>query len=103
MMNEVMVLFDAVVNSRMFIGKPFILFLNKIDVFEKKLATHPLSEYFPDYQGSNVDLWAAAGYFDRRLRECDRTGSRQIYTHFTNATDTTLMRTTLKSVHDVIF
>jgi guanine nucleotide-binding protein subunit alpha len=28
-----------------------ILFLNKIDLFEKKLPNSPLEKYFPDYKG----------------------------------------------------
>jgi len=30
-------------------GKPFVLFLNKIDIFREKIKTHPLSKYFPEF------------------------------------------------------
>ena len=50
-MMESLVLFESVINSRWFIKTSIILFLNKIDVFKKKLPKIPLEKYFPDYGG----------------------------------------------------
>ena len=36
-MHESIVLFDSLCNSQWFANTPFILFLNKIDIFEKKI------------------------------------------------------------------
>ena len=51
-MMESLVLFESVINSRWFLRTSIILFLNKIDVFKKKLPKIPLEKYFPDYGGN---------------------------------------------------
>ncbi|CAG8082616.1 unnamed protein product [Penicillium salamii] len=61
-MHEAFILFDWLVNGEHFKHTPIILFLNKIDVFKKKLAVSPLSRYYADFTGSNTDLYAAARY-----------------------------------------
>jgi guanine nucleotide-binding protein G(i) subunit alpha len=50
-MNESLVLFESVVNSRWFLRTSIILFLNKIDLFKSKLSKSPLEHYFPEYFG----------------------------------------------------
>ncbi|KAF7316132.1 Heterotrimeric G-protein alpha subunit [Mycena indigotica] len=50
-MQESLVLFDSVINSRWFLRTSIILFLNKIDVFKAKLPKVPLNKYFPEYIG----------------------------------------------------
>ncbi len=50
-MQESLVLFESVINSRWFLRTSVILFLNKIDVFKVKLAKTPLEKYFPEYTG----------------------------------------------------
>lgn len=101
-MHEALMLFDSVINGPLFKSKAVILFLNKIDIFQKKLAVSPLSQHFPDFDGSDTDLWAAAGYFGHRFRRLDRTQGRKIYAHYTKATDTTSMKSTIESVQDSI-
>ncbi len=62
-MIESLVLFESVINSRWFLRTSIILFLNKVDVFKKKLTNGraPLEKYFPDYDGGN-DVSKAAKY-----------------------------------------
>lgn len=50
-MLESLVLFESVVNSRWFLSTSIILFLNKIDIFQKKIPRSPLEKYYPEYQG----------------------------------------------------
>jgi guanine nucleotide-binding protein subunit alpha len=50
-MQESLVLFESVINSRWFLRTSVILFLNKIDVFKQKLPKVPLVHYFPEYTG----------------------------------------------------
>lgn len=101
-MHEAMMLFDSLANSKWFMHKPIILFLNKFDVFKKKLDISPLSWHFPDYNGSHTDLCAAVEYVASRFKALNRTRHREIYTHYTNATDTTLLKATMESVQDMI-
>lgn len=51
-MQESLVLFESVINSRWFLRTSVILFLNKIDVFKQKLPKVPLVHYFPEYTGT---------------------------------------------------
>lgn len=50
-MEEALVLFDSICNSRWFTKTSIILFLNKIDRFREKLPLSPLKDYFPDFEG----------------------------------------------------
>lgn len=101
-MHEAMMLFESLVNGEWFKRKPIILFLNKIDLFKGKLAISPVSAHFPDFNGSDTDYNAAAQYFADRFRGINRIPGREIYIHYTNATDTTLLRATMDSVQDMI-
>lgn len=97
-----MMLFESLVNGEWFKRKPIILFLNKIDLFRGKLAISPVSNHFPDYTGSDTDLESAKQYFADRFRGINRVPDREIYIHYTNATDTTLLKATMDSVQDMI-
>jgi guanine nucleotide-binding protein G(i) subunit alpha len=70
-MQESLVLFDSVVNSRWFMRTSIILFLNKVDLFRAKLARSPLGNYFPDYSGGN-DVNRAAKYLLWRFNQVNR-------------------------------
>lgn len=95
-------LFESLVNGEWFKRKPIILFLNKIDLFKKKLGISPVSKHFPDYTGPNIEFDATAKYFAERFRGLNRVQDREIYVHYTNATDTTLLKATMDSVQDMV-
>lgn len=101
-MHEAMMLFESLANGEWFKRKPIILFLNKIDLFKGKLAFSPVAKHFPDFTGSSTDFDAAARYFADRFRGINRIPDREIYIHYTNATDTTLLKATMDSVQDMI-
>jgi guanine nucleotide-binding protein subunit alpha len=56
-------LFKSISNSRWFTKTALILFLNKMDLFKKKLETSPMSKYFPDYEGECTNLNVACKFF----------------------------------------
>ncbi|MCJ1430046.1 hypothetical protein MMC29_007961 [Sticta canariensis] len=101
-MQEALILFESIMSLTWFKRSSIILFLNKIDLFKEKLAEKPVRDYFPDYTGGNEDYNAAAKYFANKFRGLNRTEDREIYVHFTNATDTNLLTITMKSVQDTI-
>ena len=101
-MNEALMLFESLVNGEWFKNKPIILFLNKIDLFRAKLPVSSVKARFPDYQGRDNDEEAAKKYFADRFRAINRTTNREIYIHFTNATDTNLLKVTMQSVQDLL-
>lgn len=65
-----------------------ILFLNKIDLFSEKLPRSPLGDYFPDYAGGD-SYDAACSYLLNRFVSLNQSAAtKQIYAHYTCATDT---------------
>ena len=97
-MQEALTLFDSICNSRWFIKTSIILFLNKIDRFKEKLPTSPMKNYFPDYEGGD-DYAAACDYILNRFVSLNQHETKQIYTHFTCATDTNQIRFVMAAVN----
>ena len=116
-MQEALTLFDSICNSRWFVKtsivrvlslvisffniSPQILFLNKIDLFAEKLPRSPLGDYFPDYNGGdNYD--SACDYLLHRFVSLNQSAAtKQIYAHYTCATDTQQIKcTSLLSLHE---
>ena len=54
-MIESMKLFDSICNNMWFVNTSIILFLNKKDLFEHKIATSPLTICFPEYKGKYIN------------------------------------------------
>ncbi|KAI4151025.1 MAG: hypothetical protein LQ340_003737 [Diploschistes diacapsis] len=100
-MQEALTLFDSICNSRWFVRTSIILFLNKIDRFKEKLPVSPMKNYFPDYEGG-PDYAAACDYILNRFVSLNQHETKQIYTHFTCATDTTQIRFVMAAVNDII-
>jgi GTPase SAR1 family protein len=50
-MKESLLLFEEIRNSPWFASVPFILFLNKVDLFKQKIKVSSLSVCFPEYKG----------------------------------------------------
>lgn len=97
-MQEALTLFDSICNSRWFIKTSIILFLNKIDRFREKLPISPMKAYFPDYEGG-ANYEAACDYILQRFVSLNQQEQKQIYTHFTCATDTTQIRFVMSAVN----
>lgn len=51
-MRESEKLFREILNCVFFRETPFIVFFNKVDLFRHKLKTLRLSDYLPEYSGS---------------------------------------------------
>lgn len=101
-MAEALVLFDAICNSAWFVRTSMILFLNKVDLFRQKLPHSPIRAHFPEYGGREGDEDAALAFFQQKFVRLNRSAGKDVYTHFTNATDTTLLKRVMLSVTDII-
>jgi len=103
-MEEALLLFDNIVNSTWFTRTAIILFLNKIDLFHSKVLSglSPISASFPDYKGAPGDVIAGQEYFAKRFTSLIRNDKKETYIHYTNATDTDLLKKTMASVQDMI-
>ncbi|XP_052340602.1 guanine nucleotide-binding protein G(i) subunit alpha-3-like isoform X2 [Oncorhynchus keta] len=87
-MHESMKLFDSICNNKWFTDTSVILFLNKKDLFEEKIGRSPLTICYPEYAGASTYEEAAA-YIQCQFEDLNRRkGTKEIYTHFTCATDT---------------
>ncbi|XP_021265278.1 guanine nucleotide-binding protein G(i) subunit alpha-2 [Numida meleagris] len=101
-MHESMKLFDSICNNKWFTDTSIILFLNKKDLFEEKIVHSPLTICFPEYMGANKYDEAAA-YIQSKFEDLNkRKDTKEIYTHFTCATDTKNVQFVFDAVTDVI-
>lgn len=101
-MIESMKLFDSICNSKWFIDTSIILFLNKKDLFAQKIMKSPITVCFPEYKGQN-SYEECALYIQMKFENLNRRKDhKQIYTHFTCATDTSNIQFVFDSVTDVI-
>lgn len=98
-------LFDSISNNQYFKNTSIILFLNKKDLFFRKLKSVKLSDTFPEYTGDN-SYESATMYFRSKfesLYKVKTTGhSKDIYTHFTCATDTGNVDVVFRCATDII-
>jgi guanine nucleotide-binding protein subunit alpha len=101
-MQEAIMIFESILNSKWFRKSALILFLNKMDLFKSKLGHSPIKRYFPDYTGDDKDWKAASQYFLQKFKGLNRDPRKEIYAHFTTATDTNLLKVTMSSVQDRI-
>ncbi|KAF7304019.1 Heterotrimeric G-protein alpha subunit [Mycena indigotica] len=99
-MRESLYLFESIINSRWFLRTSVILFLNKIDVFKRKLPKIPLGRYFPEYAGGN-DLQKAAKYILWKFMQENR-AKLTVYPHVTQATNTKNIRLVFAAVKETI-
>jgi len=85
-MQESLLLFEEMVNSRFFEKTSLILFLNKKDLFREKIKKVGLDKYFPDYRGG-ADYKQATAWMKNTYVSLNHT-KKSIYCHFTCATNT---------------
>jgi len=101
-MKESLKLFDSICNLPFFQATSMILFLNKKDLFEEKITTSPLTICFPEYDGEN-EYEMASNYIRMQFEGQNKQDeTKEIYTHFTCATDTTNVRFVFDAVSDVL-
>jgi len=81
--------FDEQVNGEWFKDTPFILFLNKSDLFFEKIKTVPIKECaeFAEYGGADDDERQSLDYIKEVLCATNQNPNRSLFTHVTNATN----------------
>ncbi|GAB5587430.1 hypothetical protein Unana1_02330 [Umbelopsis nana] len=95
-------LFESICNHRLLRSTSIILFLNKIDVLQRKLANGTrLSHYFKDYTGPN-DYQYVTSYFQHLFFSQNKVPQKEIYLHLTHATDTRQMRVIVAAVNVIV-
>lgn len=94
-------LFDSICNLKWFSHTTLLLFLNKKDVFARKIASIPLETCFPDYDGPPRSYENASLYIWQQFEKLCRL-ERVIYRHFTCARSRDNITRVFASVKDDI-
>jgi len=104
-MEESLMLFEEVCNSKYFRQTSIILFLNKVDIFKEKILRVPLSvcPQFQSYQPTDgAQYESASQYIKGMFLEKDQAKTHQIFPHFTIAVDTKNINTIWKDVTETL-
>lgn len=99
-MMESLALFEEVCNVLWFKTVPFVLFLNKTDLFREKIKRKPLTLCFKDYSGA-ADYDHALGFIQQKFVGVN-TSPHEIYVHQTCATNTDNVRVVFKAVRETL-
>eukprot|EP01083_Nonionella_stella_P168790 570879_1 len=105
-MREAIGLFRGVVNLDVFKDSHVILFLNKSDLFYKKVPKHSVKKYFKEYHGSDENVDQIIHFFKQQFRhqwkpKTNRT-KPEIHFHITCATDTLCVKRMFESTRTII-
>jgi len=101
-MVESLKLFEDTINNAWFQKKPIILFLNKVDIFEKKIQHSNIGDYFTDYKGG-ADVDKAKRWIEEQFKERNHSpvNARPLYVHMTMATNTNNIRMVFDACRDI--
>jgi len=105
---ESLKLWKALTGSQFFKTTPFILFLNKSDLFSEKIKTVPLGKVFVDYPGfsqrtdlSHLDEFTKAWKYVAMQYQAHFSG-KTFFPHVTCAIDTNASRKVFDSVKEIL-
>ncbi|KZO92321.1 G-alpha-domain-containing protein [Calocera viscosa TUFC12733] len=98
-MQESIKLFENIIASRWFQNASFVIFFNKMDVFEEKYKRSPLKTHFAEYSGNDVE--SGLKFIVWKYRQANKAGVRA-YSHVTTATDTKRIEVVLAGVRENI-
>ncbi|XP_043095344.1 guanine nucleotide-binding protein subunit alpha-14 [Puntigrus tetrazona] len=101
-MEESKALFKTIISYPWFQESSIILFLNKTDILKEKISKSHLVDYFPQYKGPKNDADAAMKFILSMYEEQNSDMHKNIYAHFTCATDTENIRFVFEAVKDTI-
>ncbi len=106
-MADSLVLFEQMANHKLLQSKDFVLFLNKKDLYEKKIKNVELSKFFPEYNGRQLSYVELVGkphsisqgikFIEKKFRSQIKEG-RYMLSHVTCATDTKSMSIIINSL-----
>lgn len=101
-MQESQALFRTIIGYPWFQNSSVILFLNKKDLLEEKIAYSHLVDFFPSFKGPRRDTAAAKEFILKMYLDLNPDNDKIIYAHFTCATDTENIRFVFAAVKDTI-
>ncbi|XP_054164965.1 guanine nucleotide-binding protein subunit alpha-14-like [Oppia nitens] len=101
-MEESQKLFQVIITCEYFFKSSVILFLNKKDLFEEKIQYSHLVDYFPEYDGPVKNAQTAGEFILNEYNNLNQFADKEIYSHFTCATDTENIRLVFNAVKHTI-
>jgi guanine nucleotide-binding protein G(i) subunit alpha len=99
-LQESLILFDSVVNSRWFPRSSIILLFNNVDLFKAKLAQSPLENFFPDYVGG-IDINRATKYILWRFNQVN-CAHMNLYPHLVGTNNETSLQLIWAAIKETI-
>jgi len=106
---ESLKLWKALTSSQFFKKTPFVLFLNKSDLFAEKIKVSPMSEIFSDFEGfSNDPANASMSAYDKGWNYVSKQyhihfAGSTFYPHLTCALDTEQCNKVFSVIQDTLF
>ncbi|KAI8893554.1 G protein alpha subunit CIG1, partial [Globomyces pollinis-pini] len=102
-MKDALDLFEFICNNELLAKSDVIVFLNKFDVFKKKIQKTPIRNFFPDYNGMQLYTMANSEgdpnsysdglqYFKGKFESLNLSQSKTVSFHTTQCTNTSLMK-----------
>lgn len=109
-MKEALELFQQICNSRWFKDTAMILFLNKKDLFLKKIQSVPITVCFPEYNGPPKDEIEAREYIKQEFVKKNlavktpngKSKKKPLFVHYTCAIDRNQVERIFRDVQNVI-
>jgi len=99
-MDEALMLFENICNSRWFRDTSVILFLNKCDLFREKIKKVPLNQVFPEYDGDG-SYESGCEFMEKEFLKRNHF-KKPIYCHVTCATDERNVKVVFTGVKDIV-
>lgn len=96
-LDEALELFAQISNSKWFQQTSLILFLNKKDLFEKKLEEKVFKDHVKDYDGPN-EMKQCADHVKKLMVDKCKNKEKSIFTHITTAIDTSNVKFVFNAV-----
>ena len=100
-LQESLAVFQSIAESPYFNDTPIILFLNKKDLFQKKISSVDLNCCFPLYEGG-PDYEKAGAYIREKFCSVSSERREPTIVHFTRATDTKNIRLVFESIRNML-
>lgn len=100
-MHESLTVFEEILNNPFFVNTPIILFLNKRDLFDEKIQRIDLNCCFPVYDGG-LNKEKGAQYIKKKFLEKNVIKARELFAHFTCATETGNVRHVFNDVEKML-
>ena len=98
-------LFESICNNQCFKKTSMILFLNKLDLFSMKIRDPectPLTNCFKQFAGDLNSVAETCEFIKEEFEGLNQNQTKQIFTHFTCATDTEQIRSVFIVITDML-